>query len=90
MELLDGTAAAAATQSEPEVVANAEMRIQRIALEHHRHIALGRPQLGYSLLPHQDFTRTGCLKACHQPEQGALTAAGRTDQNQKFTIFNRQ
>merc|ERR1711965_134514 len=78
MELLDGTTAVTATQTEPEVVANAEMWIERIALEHHCHIALGRPQLGYSLLSHQDFTGTGCLKACHQPEQGALAAAGRS------------
>ncbi len=75
MELLHGTSAMAATQSKAQVVANAEMRIERVALEHHRHIALGRPQLGHGLLPHQNFTSAGCLKACHQPEQGALAAA---------------
>ena len=90
MKLLRGAAAVAATQSEPKVVANAEMGIERVALEHHCHIPLGWPQPGHRLLPHQDFTGTGGLKACHQSEQGAFPAAGRTDQHQKLTILNRQ
>ena len=44
LELLQIRALLASPQTEGQVVANAQMGIERIALKHHRHIALRWPQ----------------------------------------------
>ena len=43
LELLQTRALLASPQAEGQVVTNAQMRIERIALKHHRHIALRWP-----------------------------------------------
>ena len=55
LELLPARALLASPQAEGQVVADAQMGVKRIALEHHCHIALGWPQARHGLVPHQDL-----------------------------------
>ena len=74
-DLLHNRALAAAPQSESQVVANAEVGIERIALKDHGHIALGRTQPTDGLLADEDFSCTRNFQARHQTQKGAFPAA---------------
>ena len=59
LQLIDGGSLTAATQSEAQVVAHAQVWVERVALEHHGHVALGGAQLAHSLIADPDFSGTG-------------------------------
>ena len=90
LQLLEGGARAAAAQSKANVVRHAQVRIERVALEHHRHIPLGGAQTAHGPIAHKDLTTAGLVEACQEPQQGAFTAAGGAHQHQKFPICNLQ
>ena len=67
LQLLGQVAMAAAPQAETEVVAHAQMGIERVALKHHRHIATTRPHLAHWPLADDNFPRRGAFQTCKQP-----------------------
>ena len=61
LQLLRQAAMAATSQPEAEVVAHAQVRIERVALEHHGHVATPGPHLAHGALADDNFTRSGAL-----------------------------
>ena len=75
LPLLGQAAVVAAPQAEADVVGHAQVRVEGVALEHHRHIPLGGPQPAHGPLAHVDLAGGGGLQTRQQPQQGALAAA---------------
>src|SRR5439155_19492180 len=72
------------------ILFHSHVRIESIALENHRHVAIP-----WGHLINTDFTdcnvTAGCLlEASEHSQCCGLSAAGRTKQNQKLTCFNLQ
>ena len=85
-QLLGGRAGPAAAQPEADVVGHAQVGIERVALEHHRHIPLGGAQPAHGAIPHINLAAAGALQACQEPQQGALAAARGPHQHQELPI----
>ena len=68
-----------AAQAQCDVAQNTLPRQQSVALEHDR--ALGG---------HLDAAAVGIIQACQQPQQGALAAARRAEENDEFVVVDRQ
>ena len=64
------------------------MRIQRIALENHRDVAILRRNVVDELAIDVQFTAGDVFQTSDHAQGGGLTAAGRTDQNDKFLVFD--
>jgi hypothetical protein len=69
-----------------EVVANGFVRVQRVALEHHREVApLGR-HLGHILPVDQHAAARRQLEPGDDPQHGALAAARRPDEREALAV----
>ena len=66
--------------------AHRHMRIERIGLEHHGELALGRGGVGHVLAVEQDLAGGGVLEAGDQPEQGGLSTARGADEHHELAI----
>ena len=75
-------------EPEAEVSRDRHVRIQRVALEHHRDVAVARLQMRDVAIADQDGPGARLLQAGDQPQQRALAAARRTDQHQQFAVAN--
>ena len=62
-QFLQGAALALAPQAEADVVGHAQVRVEGVALEHHRHIPLGGPQLGDPAIAHEQVAAAGAFQA---------------------------
>ena len=62
-------------QAKGNVALHAEMREQRVALEHHGEVAFIGPPLVDYLAEESDFAFVGCLEACEQAQCRRLAAA---------------
>ena len=86
LKLLSHTSALTAAQSKTEVVSNAQVGIQGIALKHHGDIPSCRAQAAHRLLANPDFTCAGHVQAGEEAKQGAFAATRWTDEHQKLSI----
>ncbi len=66
------------------------MRIQRIGLEHHGQVALGRGDLRDVTAIEFDGSRRHFFKPGDQPQQGGFAAARRPDEDHELAVFHIQ
>jgi hypothetical protein len=82
--------AAAAQQRELEVLPDREMRVERVALEDHRDVAVA----GRDVVDHPTADRDGAggdlLEARDHAERGALAAAGRPHEHHERAVGDRE
>ena len=88
LELLKRPALAAAPKPETEVLPHAQVGVEGIALKHHGHIPLGRPQLRNRLIADPDLSFSRSIQAREQPQQGAFAAARWAHQHEELPILN--
>ena len=62
------------------------MRIERVALKHHRKVALLWRQIGDVLSIDQNAPRRRPIQAGNQPQDGALAAARGADQHHQLAV----
>ena len=77
-------------ETEPEVLAHAHVRIQRVVLEDHRDVAVGRRQLGDLAIADRDRPVRDLLEAGDHAKQRRLAAAGRPDEHHELAVLDRQ
>ena len=77
-------------QPERQVLPHGHVRIERVALEHHRHVALLRRHTSHIVAADQDAAGAGRVEAGNQTEHRALAAARRTDEHEQFPVRDRQ
>ncbi len=65
------------------------MGVERVMLEHHRHVALGRRVAQHRLASDPDVARIGPVQARDQAQRGGLARAGRAEQDDKGTVGDR-
>ena len=63
------------------------MRKQRVALEHHCHIAFSGRYVVNNPAAHIKFAAGNFFKARNHAQRGGFAAAGRPEQNQAFAFF---
>src|SRR5690606_9429115 len=73
-------------QREGHVLAYRHVRIQRIGLEHHGQVALGRADLSDVTAVQLDMATADFLQAGDQAQQGGLAATGGADENHEFAV----
>src|SRR5207245_11600423 len=67
-----------------DVLADVHVRVERVVLEHHGHVALGGPQCRDLALADPEPARVRRLQPGEQAQQRRLAAAGRTEQDEAF------
>ena len=77
---------AAIAQAIGHVVVDAHMRVERVILEHHRNVAIGRLDLVDDASADIDFAAGDGLEPRDHPEQRRLAAAGRTNQYAELPV----
>ena len=77
---------AAAAQAKGDVVSNAEVGIERIALEHHRHIPAGWRQGRDITARHHHLPLTRRFQSSQKPQQRALAATRGAHQHEEFAV----
>ena len=75
-------------QTESHVVVNGHVRIQSVALENHRDVAILRGNMVDELVVDIEFATGDVFQAGDHAQGGGLTTAGRTNQNDEFLVFN--
>ena len=81
-----GRRAPAQLHAEAHVVADVEMRIERVALEHHRDVTLARLEVVDAPAADQDVAGRDRFQSGDHPQQRRLATAGRTDQHDEFAV----
>jgi hypothetical protein len=81
-----------ARQAQPErdVLEHTHVRIQRIALEHHRQAALCRRRLVDALAVDADLALADLFQSRDHAQHGRLAAARRADQHDEFAVPDRK
>ena len=75
-------------QAEGHVLKYGHVRIQSIVLEHHCDVSLLGRNIVAELAVDVELTLGNLLQAGDHTQSGGLTAAGRTDQDDEFLIFD--
>ena len=73
-------------QAEGEVVANRQVRVERVALEDHADVTVFRGRLREILARDADRALVGQLEARDGAQQGALAAAARAHEHDELTV----
>src|SRR5690606_28888622 len=61
---------------------------QRVALEHHRHVAILRCHVVDYAVTNPDFPRSHFLQSCQHTQAGRFATPGRADKHKEFLVFN--
>ena len=77
-------------QRKRDVLFDGEMRIERIALEHHGDIARARRQIGDDVAVNHDIARGRALEPGDHAHQRGLAASGWAEQDEKFAFLRGQ
>src|SRR5690242_7995041 len=77
-------------QRKRDVFVDGHVRIERIALKHHRDLARSWRQVVHQFAADQELPLGGCFETGNHPEQGGFTAAGRAEENEKLTVAGEQ
>ena len=80
---------AAQLEREAHIVGNGHVRIQRVVLEHHRNVALLGMDIVDDAVPDRNRAGGDVFEPCEHPQQGRLAATGGTDQDDEFTVVDR-
>jgi len=73
-------------ESKSEIVVNSHVRVQGVALKDHRDIAILRRDVINHAVADEELPGGDGLEAGDHPQCGALAAAGRTNENNEFTV----
>ena len=73
-------------QSEGQVAIDAQMRIERLMLKDHGHVAIARRNAMYRPAVDGDAAAGGIGETCDQPQRGGLARAGRAGQNHAVAV----
>src|SRR5262249_32824320 len=73
-------------EAEREVVLDRHVRVERIALEDHRDVALLRRQVVDDLVADAELALRDLLETRDHPQRGRLAAARRSDQHEQLTV----
>jgi hypothetical protein len=77
-------------QREGDVLGHRHVRIERVGLEHHGQLALGRRLAGDVAAIDVDGAAAGVLQAGDQPQQCRLAATRRADEDDELAILDHQ
>ena len=72
-------------QAERDVVEHRHVRVERVVLEHHRHVAPARVEIVDGLVADRDLSGGDLLEAGDHPQSGRLAAAGRADEDHELS-----
>lgn len=75
-------------QAKRDIVKYGHLGIKRVALENHGYLALSWPPLVCPLPIDQELTVGDILQACYHTQGSGLSAAGRSDKDNKFPFIN--
>src|SRR5690606_11232034 len=81
---------AAKLQREADVLGDAHVRIERVALEDHRDVAVARREVIDGLAVEQDPTRRRALEARDQRQRRRLAASARADEREELAFGDRK
>ena len=73
-------------QPEREVVVHGHVRVERVRLEHHRHVARGRREVVDDAVADHDRARRQVLEPGEHAQRGALAAARRADEDEELAV----
>ena len=77
-------------QSEAQVAADRQMRIERVVLKDQGHVAITRRQPFRGPTGNGDPAGAGLLQPGEEPKRGRLAAPGRTHEDQQFVVLDLQ
>src|SRR5207248_5321751 len=77
-------------QGKRDVLVHVHMRVEGIALEHHRHVALARLALRNVDAVHRHPARLVSVEARQDPKRRGLARSGRPEQREEFAGTNRE
>ena len=77
-------------QAESQVIVNAHLGIQSIALEHHCDLSFTGALVVGIFTVDQELAAADILQACDHTQSGGLAAAGGTNENDEFALFDFQ
>ena len=75
-------------EAEGEVLPDAHVRVERVGLEDHGELALGRRHLGHVCAVDEDVAAADLLEAGDHPEQRRLAAAGGADEDDELAVVD--
>ncbi len=87
---ISGRAHAHGLEAEGQVLAHAHVRVERVGLEDHGELALGRRHLGHVRAVDQDVAVGDLLEAGDHPEQRRLAAARGADEDHELAVADRE
>jgi hypothetical protein len=73
-------------ETEREVVVDGHVRVERVALEDHRHVAVLRRQVVDDAVADLDLARADLLQAGEHPQRRRLPATGRPDEHHELPV----
>ena len=75
-------------QAEGEVVVHAHVRVERVALEHHRDVAVLRRHVVDDPVADEEAPVADLLEAGHAAQRGRLAAARGADQDEELAVLD--
>ena len=78
----------AETEAEGDVLGDAQVRVERIVLEHHRDVPLLRCDVVHDAAADRERARGDVLEAGDHSQRGRLAASRRTDQHEELTVVD--
>ena len=73
-------------EREAHVVGHRHVRVQRVVLEHHRHVAVLGRQVGHVAVPDEDSAAVDLLEAGEHAQGRGLATSGRTDEDEELPV----
>jgi hypothetical protein len=73
-------------EREAHVRGDRHVRVQRVVLEHHRDVAVGRVDVGDVAVADADRAAVDRLEAGQHAQRGRLAAAGRSDEDEELAV----
>jgi hypothetical protein len=73
-------------EPEREVVVDGHVRVERVALEDHRHVSILRRQVVDDAVADPDLAVADLLQAGQHPQRRRLPAAGRPDEHHELAV----
>jgi hypothetical protein len=81
---------AADLQAEADVFGDRQMRVERVALKHHRDVAIARRELVGDGAADQDLAFADVLEARDHPQRRRFSASRRADENDELAVVDGQ
>ena len=75
-------------EAEGDVLEDGEVRVERVALEHHRDVAIARRHVVHDAIADPEHAARDLLEPGDHPERGRLAATGRADEDHELTVYD--